>query len=291
MTTTTATAHGTVERHGRRGSIRFERRLAHPVERVWEAVTTSDGLAGWWLPFPATITVDLVVGGEISFAAPEFGEAAMTCEILEIDAPYRLVHTHFDRAVTLTWELTPDGDGCVLRLTQDTPDIAAALAQGHIVGLHHSLDRLEPALDGTPEPWDWDRLPVIEAEYRSVLASPRQLVVDRYLDGFRAGDHETILACLTDDVTWDIVGHATAAGKSEFESLIDGPTGATLPRLTVEREIEAGDVVVVLGGGAFEDADGVGQAFRFSDAFTFRGDLIAGLVSYIVPVPGGSAGS
>jgi hypothetical protein len=93
-----------------------------------------------------------------------------------------------------------------LRLTQDTPDIAAALAQGQIVGLHHSLDRLEPALAGAPEPWDWDRLPVIEAEYRDLLSdpppSPRREVVDRYLDGFRDG----------------------------FEALIDGPAGASLPQ-------------------------------------------------------------
>ena len=57
MTSTTSPSrHGTVERDGARGMIRFERVLAHPVERVWEAITTPDGLAGWWLPFPATIT-------------------------------------------------------------------------------------------------------------------------------------------------------------------------------------------------------------------------------------------
>ena len=49
-------------------------------------------------------------------------------------------------------------------------------------------------------------------------------VVERYVDGFRAGDHAAILACLTDDVTWDIVGHATASGREQFDALIDGPT-------------------------------------------------------------------
>ena len=75
------------------------------------------------------------------------------------------------------------------------------------MGLHHSLDRLEPKLDGTPEPWDWDRLPVIEAEYAEVIGGvvTRQEVVERYVAGFRAGDHAAILGCLTDDVR--IVGH------------------------------------------------------------------------------------
>ncbi|WP_292676744.1 SRPBCC domain-containing protein [Nocardioides sp.] len=276
MTTTTHSRHGTVERHGRRGSIRFERVLAHPVERVWDAITTPEGLAAWWLPFDASIDIDLTAGGLIAFTAPELGEDAMTCEILELDPPHRLVHTHFDRSITLTWELTPDGDGCLLRLSQDTPDIAAALAEGHIVGLHHSLDRLEPALDAAPQAWDWDQLPVIEAEYRSRL-------LDAYVDGFRAGDHDAILACLTDDVTWDIVGHATARGTAEFDALIDGPEGAGLPRLTLDRTVAQDDVVAAFGTGEFDDADGVTHSFRYADTFTFRAGLICAVESYVVP--------
>ena len=103
------------------------------------------------------------------------------------------------------------------------------------------------------------------------------------MDGFRAGDHAAILDCLTDDVTWDIVGHATAAGRGEFEELIDGPAGASLPRLTVERCVEEDDVVAVFGAGEFDDADGTLHTFRFADSFTFRGDLISAVVSYVVP--------
>ena len=169
-TSSSPSRHGTVEREGNGGSIHFERWLSHPVDRVWEAITTPEGLGGWWLPFEAAIRIDLVVGGEISFSAPELGEAPMTCEVLEVDPPHRLVHTHFDRSITLTWELAEDDHGCRLRLTQDTPDLTTALTQGHVVGLHHSLDRLEPALFGMPEPWDWDRLPALEAEYAERLA-------------------------------------------------------------------------------------------------------------------------
>lgn len=283
--TGTASRHGTVERQGAEGAIRFERLLAHPVERVWEALTTAEGLAAWWLPFGATIDIDLVVGGVLSFSAPEFGDEPMTCEILALDPPKRLVHSHFDRSITLTWELAAEGEGCRLRLTQHTPDIAAALAQGHIVGLHHSLDRLEPALDGNPQPWDWERLPVLEAEYRArgVLASPRQRVLDRYMDGFRAGDHDAIHACLTDDVTWEIVGHARAAGRAEFDALIDGPEGAGLPRLTTDLTVEENDVIAAFGAGEFDGADGALHTFRFADTFTFRDELISGVVSYVVP--------
>lgn len=284
-----ASRHGIIERDGKGGTIRFERLLNHPVPRVWEAVTTPEGLGGWWLPFPATISVDLIVGGQIAFSAMEFGEAPMTCEILEVDPPHRLVHTHFDRSMTIAWELTPEGEGCLLRLTQHTPDIEAAISQGHVVGLHHSLDRLEPALRGNPQPWDWDRQPVLQAEYRDLLETtlgartPRQRVLDRYVDGFRAGDHAAILACVTDDVAWEIVGHAKASGKNEFDTLIDGPDGAGLPRLEVHNCIEQGDVFAVFGSGNFDGPDGAVHNFRFADEFTFRGDLISSLVSYIVP--------
>jgi len=39
--------------------------------------------------------------------------------------------------------------------------------------------------------------------------SARKEVVETYLEGFRRSDHEQILACLTDDVAWDLPGHAT----------------------------------------------------------------------------------
>ena len=285
MSALPASPHGTVERRGAAGTIRFERLLGHPVERVWEAITTAAGLADWWLPFPASIEVDLVVGGLISFSAPEMGGEPMTCEILEINPPKRLVHTHFDRSTTMTWELTAEGSGSRLRLTQHTPDISAALGQGQLFGLHHSLERLEPSLDGTPQAWDWDRLPELQQEYVALglhIPSARQRVLDRYLDGFRAGDHEAILSCLTEDVTWDIVGHARAADRAEFEALIDGPPGSRLPRLTVDLTVEQDEVIAVFGSGEFDGPDGSLHTFRFADSFTFRGDLICAVASYVV---------
>jgi hypothetical protein len=34
-----------------------------------------------------------------------------------------------------------------------------------------------------------------------VPSNARKRVVETYIEGFRAGDHELILGCLTDDVT------------------------------------------------------------------------------------------
>ena len=85
--------------------------------------------------------------------------------VVGLDPPHRLVHTHFDPRATIRWELERSGDGCLLLLLQTTDDVDAAIEEHHPVGLHTSLDRLGPALDGTPVPWDWDRFAVLQEEY------------------------------------------------------------------------------------------------------------------------------
>jgi ketosteroid isomerase-like protein len=105
-----------------------------------------------------------------------------------------------------------------------------------------------------------------------------------YFDGFRAGDHAAILALLTEDVVWNVVGVRTARGLEEFDSEIENPAFEGRPVLTVEREFLSGDVVVTAGTGVGHLAGGEAFRFSFSDWFEFRGDLIARVDSYIVPL-------
>ena len=63
MTEIAASPDGTLERTPDGGVIRFERHLAYDVHDVWDAITTAERLADWWLPFEADITVDLREGG------------------------------------------------------------------------------------------------------------------------------------------------------------------------------------------------------------------------------------
>jgi uncharacterized protein YndB with AHSA1/START domain/ketosteroid isomerase-like protein len=279
-------ARGVVEREGRRGLIHFRRHLAHPVDRVWEAIATPEGLAEWWLPFPSSITIDLRVGGEIRFDPQDPDVPTMTCEILEVEPPRRLVHTHLDGVSTIKWELEPRRDGCVLTLTQATDDIDAAIAQRHVVGLHTSLDRLGPALDGSPVAWDWDGFAVRQREYEADAprdTSARADAVRTYMQAFAAGDRAAVLRCLTDDVVWDIVGEGVHRGKDAFAAHIGGDEHRGLPDLAVDATYASGDVVVALGHGSVGLRELGTFAFRFSDRFTFRDDLIARLDSYVVP--------
>jgi ketosteroid isomerase-like protein len=115
------------------------------------------------------------------------------------------------------------------------------------------------------------------------VTTPMQ-IVDRYMDGFRRSDHEAILGCLTDDVVWHIHGLRTTQGKGEFDHEIENPAFEGSPELTIERTIEADDMVVATGTGiGHYRATGRFQ-FAFSDIFTFRDGLIAQVDSYVVPI-------
>src|SRR4051794_17744470 len=60
-TRTTHPADGTLDTRDDRHVMRYERRLAHPVERVWAALTQPSELRGWL----ADADIDLVAGGRV----------------------------------------------------------------------------------------------------------------------------------------------------------------------------------------------------------------------------------
>jgi uncharacterized protein YndB with AHSA1/START domain len=82
--------NGKLETIDDRPALRFERRLDHPIERVWRAVTDPDELRHWFPP----------------------GE---DLQITESEPPYLLVGSWYGD--TLRFELRPDGEDCVLVFT------------------------------------------------------------------------------------------------------------------------------------------------------------------------------
>jgi uncharacterized protein YndB with AHSA1/START domain len=141
-------AYATIEN---RPSLRFERRLSHPVESVWRAITESDELEHW---FPSRIDIDeLRPGAEMTFTFEEMpleGEPmTMTGRVTEFDPPRRFAfywgEDHLD------FELEPvSEDACVLRLTVLLDSREKAARDG--AGWHVCLDRLEQLLAGDDGP-------------------------------------------------------------------------------------------------------------------------------------------
>jgi uncharacterized protein YndB with AHSA1/START domain len=169
---TTSPYDGTLERTADGGVIRFERHLAYAVRDVWDAITNPARLAEWWLPFDADITVDLREGGHMVFAATGDEPIEMTSTILRVEPPMLLEHTHGDPGSYMRWELEPDDAGCVLRLSHFVTDTGAAIDNCYVVGLHASLARLAPCLDGEPIAWDWDGFAEAQARYAGIGLAP-----------------------------------------------------------------------------------------------------------------------
>ncbi len=116
--------------------------------------------------------------------------------------------------------------------------------------------------------------------------SDHKAVVERYFDGFRRSDHQAVLDCLTDGVVWDLPGFARLTGKDAYDREIENEDFVGSPELTVERLIEEGDTVVAIGRGETTHRSGERRRFAFCDVFTFAGDEIRRVESYLVPLGG-----
>jgi uncharacterized protein YndB with AHSA1/START domain len=97
----------------------FEVVYPHPVEKVWAAVTDSASLAKWLMQND----FEPVVGKRFQFRAkPVMGwSGVVDCEVLELDAPRRMVWRWKSDAIDTTVTITLDRveGGTRLRLVQD----------------------------------------------------------------------------------------------------------------------------------------------------------------------------
>ena len=164
MTNAPTTVDGTLEMRGDRHVLRYERRLDHPIETVWAAITQPDELIGWW----GNADVDLVEGGRFVLRwlnRMEDGTGAiMEGTISELEAP-RLLElrgvwgtgkpgevvdwsSEWPKAdVVLRWELEADGGTTNLRFTS-TGELPDGALTRTLAGWHWHLDALAKTLAG-----------------------------------------------------------------------------------------------------------------------------------------------
>jgi uncharacterized protein YndB with AHSA1/START domain len=151
--------------------LRFERRFAHPPEKVWRALTDPDHLRAW---FPAVVDFDLAPGAKLRFGpTPEqrrrYGSSEDTYgTLVRADRPHLLEYT-WERDL-LRWELRPDtGGGSVLVFTHVCDDRDSVAA--HAAGWHAGLDVVRDQLDGREIDWSpWDRAAQLQPDYDRAMA-------------------------------------------------------------------------------------------------------------------------
>ena len=109
--------------------------------------------------------------------------------------------------------------------------------------------------------------------------------VHRYLDGFRSGDHQQILSCLTEDIVWTVFGAFRLQGKAAYDAAIDGgPEFTGPPRLDVVRMVEQDDVVMAELTGSAARADGGELRMSMAEVFVMRDGLIAERRAWVIPL-------
>jgi uncharacterized protein YndB with AHSA1/START domain len=148
---------GTITIDGERATLSFRRRLNHPIEAVWAALTEPAQRAAWF----GVTTIDARTGGAIAMdpqdppVRPELKH--MTGRILVWDPPRVLEHVWRQAIVgegVVRYELVPDGGGTLLSFTHR--GLSIPNARGFIPGTHAYLDRLAAHLDGAEIP-NWSK--------------------------------------------------------------------------------------------------------------------------------------
>jgi uncharacterized protein YndB with AHSA1/START domain len=162
------------------GTLRLERLLPGPVDRIWAYLTESEKRAKWLAGGP----MDLRVGGraELRFRHADLsaektpperfkskdGGQTLECRILACDPPRLLSYTWGTDWGDVTFELTPQGKDVLLVVTHrrlGTEGMATVAA-----GWHAHLGILAERLDGREPTGFWTAYLRLEAEYEKRLA-------------------------------------------------------------------------------------------------------------------------
>ena len=184
-----------VDRH----TVVYERTYRHPIERVWDAVSTAQHLNAWMLP---EVRIERRLGGAYAFGwggpcdVPEATRGTVTV----FDPPSAIEYGTPDGSF-MRFDLVAEGSATRLHVTlhflppvdnAPSPDpggdlpagLDTAWQPGFLVGYHHMVDRLDAFLRGewaladnerdiarlVAEGWDPSDLELIEV-YRTHIAT------------------------------------------------------------------------------------------------------------------------
>jgi uncharacterized protein YndB with AHSA1/START domain len=151
-----ASTLGTVERRDDAYVLHYERRLHHPVEHVWSALTDPAQIVAWL----GEADIELAEGGRVEIRwlnTDEQGNTAVARGSIRRLDPPRVLEIETDIHGVLLWELSPDEEGCALALTV-TAELPDDMVTKDAAGWHVHLDFLEDALDGHAV--DWPNWPI-----------------------------------------------------------------------------------------------------------------------------------
>ncbi len=158
---TNTTSKGTIIVEGKYGTIKFERRLKHPKEMVWKAITDQKEIFRWLPDYKGTF--DGYKSGTIDLLNVVSG-SHVTGKVLVFDLYHIFEHEwHIspnqmfpegEPESFIRWDLKPNGDSDTLLIVTHN-HLTKSTALTFAPGWHAYLDRLEAILDNQVPPPNW----------------------------------------------------------------------------------------------------------------------------------------
>lgn len=159
-------------------TLRIERLLPGPADRVWDYLTQSELRRKWFAAGEMTLEpgapLELVWRNDELTDPPgsrpenHSPENRMQSRMLEVDPPHKLAFAWGANGSTVTFELAPQGTDVLLTIVhRGIPDRGSALSFGP--GWHAHLDVLAAILaNEAPRPF-WDEVARLRADYAERL--------------------------------------------------------------------------------------------------------------------------
>lgn len=127
-------------------TLSVEHRLACSPDKVWRAATERDLLKQW---FPCDVIGDWKVGEKLKFVFPPeqaegIPEDHLIGEVIAVDEPKLLEYSWGPHM--MKYELIPEGDGCIFRLSESFDD--KAWGARNAAGWEMCIENLDLILEG-----------------------------------------------------------------------------------------------------------------------------------------------
>ena len=114
------------------------------------------------------------------------------------------------------------------------------------------------------------------------MSQKRKEIVEKVNASFAAGSPEALFENSTENLVWNMVGEKVSTGHQEIRDWMKQMEGSEPPQFTVDKIVAEGDSVVCFGDMTMTEPKEAAGNYSYVDVYTFAGDKITELRSYVV---------
>ena len=114
------------------------------------------------------------------------------------------------------------------------------------------------------------------------MSLDKKQIVEQINQAFTKGNTEGFLEHCAEDVVWTMEGEKTTSGKAEIREWMSQMEGSEPTKFTVDKIISEGDSVACFGEMSMDQPPEAAGNYSYCDAYTFSGDKVKELRSFVV---------